>query len=143
MGRIWLLALISMLYAGGCARVPRITIHNDLSESVITHVSMPGPLKLQLAAHYPEAFDKTLRPGEVWQTSRAKRSEKVNRDPSMLGGSLMIRLQTWGGEPRVYVIRTREDAMVRIEPDSQERFVVIASDPQGEPISVIRSPPKE
>jgi hypothetical protein len=143
MGRIWLLALISILFAGGCARVPRITIHNDLSESVITHVSMPPPLKLQLAAHYPKAFDKTLRPGEVWRTSRAKSSEKVNRDPSMFGGSLMIRLQTWGGEPRVYVIRTREDATVRIEPDSEERYLVIASDPQGEHISVVRSPRNE
>lgn len=137
------LVLATVLFASGCARVPRITVQNDLSESVIAHVSMPSPGKLKLAAHYPQAFDKTLRPGEVWRSSRAKGSERVRSDPSIGGGVLMIRLQTWGGEPRVYVIRTREDAVVRIEPDADEYYRVIASGPEGAPISVVRSDPRE
>lgn len=88
------LVLAAVLLATGCARVPRVTVQNDLHESVIAHVSMPPPGKLQLAAHYPHAFDKTLRPGEVWRSSRAKRAEKAERDRSMAGGGLRIRLRT-------------------------------------------------
>lgn len=143
MARIWLMAMASVLLVGGCARVPRVTVQNGLGESVIAHVSMARPGKLQLAAHYPQAFDKTLRPGEVWRSSRAKRSEKAERDRSMVSGLLMIRLQTWGGEPRSYAIRTREDAVVRIEPDAELHYRVIASNPEGEPISVVRSDLRE
>ncbi|MCC5824205.1 MAG: hypothetical protein LAT64_12665 [Phycisphaerales bacterium] len=138
------LVLAAVLLATGCARVPRVTVQNDLQESVIAHVSMPPLLKLQLAPpHYPRAFDKTLGPGEVWRSSRAKRAEKAERDRSMAGGGLRIRLRTWGAEPRVYVVHTREDAVIRIEPDPEEHDRVMASDPKGEPISVVRSPPRE
>lgn len=62
----------------------------------------------------------------------------------MRAASLMVRLRTWGREPRTYVIRrTRDDTWVWVVADGKDHYRVLASDANGEPITVVRWSPSE
>lgn len=124
----------------GCSSNQSITINNGLDESIVVEVATAHPGKLEISSPLNRReFVATVNAGEAWKSSQAEKSERVDLPPHMANAGVLARFRTWGGEPRAYFVGTRDDVVIRVEPDVNRRYRVLTVGADGVPVEIEES----